>query len=277
MSESLKTGRATLSVVIITKNEEGNIHDCLESVRWANETVVVDACSTDRTVELARTYTSQVFVRPWTGYGSQKNFAMDHATKDWVLIVDADERVSYELRNEILDMLGEGRAEVGYRIPRRNFCYGRWIRGAGQYPDMQLRLIRRGRGRYNHLPLHEHLEVDGPVGDLQGHLEHHSLPTVLSHARKINRYSILAAQERLRAGKPSAAWYHLLVNPLWTFIKVYLFRGGYRDRVHGFLMSGFSAAHVLLKYIRLWEQEHAMPSSKRTAESSLPPLKNEGL
>ncbi len=267
MSESSKTRRPTLSVVIITKNEEGNIRDCLESARWADEIVVVDACSSDRTIEVAGAYTSRVFVRPWPGYGPQKNFAMDQATADWVLIVDADERVSGELRDEIAAVLKEDRPTVAYRIPRRNFYYGRWIRGAGQYPDPQLRLIRRGRGRYNDLLVHEHLEVDGPVGDLQGHLDHHSLPTTLSHAVKIERYSVLAAQERIRAGKPDAAWHHLLVNPLWTFIKVYLLRGGYRDGVPGFLVSGFSAAHVLLKYARLWEQAHANSGSGMTVES----------
>jgi hypothetical protein len=119
-----------------------------------------------------------------------------------------------------------------------------------------LRLVRRGRWRYNDLPVHEHLEGDGPVGDLRGHLDHYTHPTVVSHELKIERYSTLAAEERTRTGKPDAAWYHLLFNPVWTFVKFYLFRGGYRDGLPGFIVSGFSAAHVLLKYAKLWERAH---------------------
>ncbi len=257
-----------IAAIVITKNEERNITACLESLKWVDELIVVDAESVDRTVELAKARTSHVHVRPWPGYGPQKNFAMDQATADWVLIVDADERVTDELREEILALLrnspsplpspsgGEGIFVVAYRIPRRNYYYGCWIRGAGQYPDPQLRLVRRGRGRYNDLPVHEHLEVEGPVGDLRGHLDHHTHPTVVSHELKIERYSTLAAEERIRNGKSAMTWYHLLFNPGWTFIKFYLFRGGYRDGLPGFIVSGFSAAHVLLKYAKIWERTH---------------------
>jgi glycosyltransferase involved in cell wall biosynthesis len=259
----------SIAAIVITKDEERNIAACLECLKWVDEVIVVDAESSDRTVELAKAYTPKVFVRTWPGYGPQKNFAMAQATADWILIVDADERVSDELRAEILKMLrkhpsplegeggGEGESPVAYRIPRRNFYYGCWIRGAGQYPDPQLRLVRRGRGRYNNLPVHEHLEVDGPIGELHGHLDHHTHPTVLAHELKIERYSTLADQERIRTGKPEAAWYHLLVNPLWTFVKFYLLRGGFRDGLPGLIVSGFSAAHVLLKYAKLWERAHS--------------------
>ena len=245
-----------IAAIVITKNEERNITACLESLKWVDELIVVDAESADRTVELAKAHTSKVYVRPWPGYGPQKNFAMDQVAADWVLIVDADERVTDELRKEILGLLKTPGQAAAYRIPRRNFYYGCWIRGAGQYPDPQLRLVRRGRGRYNDLPVHEHLEVEGPVGDLRGHLDHHTHPTVVSHELKIERYSTLAAEERIRNGKSDAAWYHLLFNPGWTFIKFYLFRGGYRDGLPGFIVSGFSAAHVLLKYAKIWERTH---------------------
>ena len=249
--------RATIAAVVITKNEEVNIQACLDSLAWVDEMIVVDAQSADRTVELAKAYTPCVHVRPWPGYGPQKNFAMDQATADWVLIVDADERVTDELREEILAVLKEAGPTIAYRIPRRNYYYGRWIRGAGQYPDLQLRLLRRGCGQYNDLPVHEHLEVVGPIGDMKGHLNHHTHPTVLSHEMKIERYSMLAAEERIRSSKPEAEWYHLVFNPLWTFVKFYLLRRGYRDGLPGLTMSGFSAAHVLLKYVKLWERAHA--------------------
>ena len=251
---SVAKGRATIASITITQNEEKNIRGCLDSLRWVDEMIVVDAGSTDRTVELAKACASHVHVRAWPGYGPQKNFAMDQATADWIVIVDADERVTDELRNEILALLKEPGQAAAYRIPRRNYYYGRWIRGAGQYPDRQLRLVRRGRGRYNDLPVHEHLEVDGPVGDLKGHLDHHTHPTVVSHELKIERYSTLAAEERVRQGKPDASWYHLVFNPAWTFVKFYVFRGGFLDGLPGFIVSGFSAAHVLLKYAKLWER-----------------------
>ena len=244
----------TIASITITKNEEANIRACLESLKWVDKIIVVDAESTDRTVELAKAYTQKVFVRTWLGYGPQKNFAMDQATAVWNLIVDADERVSNELRDEIQALLQKPNPAIAYRIPRRNFYYGCWIRGAGQYPDRQLRLIRRGQGRYNDLPIHEHLQVEGLIGDLQGHLDHHSYPTVLSHELKIGQYSTLSAQERAQAGYARVSPLNLLFNPLWAFIKIYLLRGGYRDGMHGFLFSAFSAAHVLLKYAKLWER-----------------------
>ncbi len=255
-SDTLTTAQAvkgTLSVVVITKNEERNIAACLDSVDWADELVVVDACSADRTVELAKQYHSKTFIRPWPGYGPQKNFGMAQATKDWILILDADERVSSQLKSAIETVLTSEAKPVAYRIPRKNYYYGRWIQGAGQYPDPQLRLLRRGAGKYNDLPVHEHLEVQGPISDLDGHLDHHAHPTVAAHAAKIQRYSALAAQEKIQAGRRKVFWWNFVANPLWAFIKVYLIRRGYRDGLPGLLVSGFAAAHVLLKYIRLWK------------------------
>jgi glycosyltransferase involved in cell wall biosynthesis len=245
----------TIAGIVITKNEEGNIGACLDSLQWADELIVVDAESTDRTVELARSYTSKVFVRPWPGYGAQKNFAMEQATTDWILIVDADERVPQELRDEIIAALRSASASrSAYRLPRRNYYYGCWIRHANQYPDLQLRLLRRLAGRYNDLPVHEHLEAAGPVEDMTAALYHHTSPTIVSHELKIDRYSTLAAYERCAAGRSEACWYHMIVNPGWTFLKLYLFRRGFRDGLPGFLMCAFSGAHVLIKYAKLWEQ-----------------------
>jgi glycosyltransferase involved in cell wall biosynthesis len=247
--------RQTIAGIVITKNEEMNIGACLDSLRWVDELIVVDAESTDRTVELTRSYTSKVFVRPWPGYGPQKNFAMEQATTDWILIVDADERIPEDLRQEILGILRSPSPSVNaYRLPRRNYYYGHWIRYANQYPDLQLRLVRRKSGRYNDLPVHEHLEGVGPIEDMSAALYHHTSPTVVSHELKIERYSTLAAYERCTAGRPDAFWYHLIFNPAWTFVKLYLLRQGFRDGIPGLLVCAFSSAHVLLKYAKLWEQ-----------------------
>jgi glycosyltransferase involved in cell wall biosynthesis len=259
----------SIAAIVITKDEERNIAACLECLKWVDEMIVVDAESSDRTVELAKAYTPKVFVRVWPGYGPQKNFAMTHATTDWILIVDADERVSNELRGEIEAVLKESGPAVAYRIPRRNFYYGTWIRGAGQYPDRQLRLVRRGQGRYNDLPIHEHLQVEGLIGDLQGHLDHHSYPTVLAHELKVGRYSTLSAQERTNAGHAEVSPLNLLLNPLWAFTKIYVLRGGYRNGMHGFLFSAFSAAHVLFKYAKLWERVHVPGSALSNLEKTV--------
>ena len=160
--------RPSLACVIITKNEEANIQDCLVSVSWATERIVVDAESSDRTADLARAAGARVIVRPWPGFGAQKNFGMEQVSSDWVLILDADERVSQPLQAEILsriDQWQEGE-QVAYEIPRKNFFYGAWVRHAGVYPDYQIRLVRRGSAKYNDVPVHENLLVKGPIGKL---------------------------------------------------------------------------------------------------------------
>src|SRR5690606_10903735 len=145
--------------VVITKNEERNVAACLETLRWADQLVVVDAESTDRTAEIARRFTPHVFVRPWPGFGPQKNFAFHQVTCDWILIVDADERVTDRLRDEIRRTVGGSLPGdvAGFEIPRRNYFYGRWLRGGGVYPDYQIRLIKRGAGRYDDTLVHERL------------------------------------------------------------------------------------------------------------------------
>jgi len=149
----------TVTALIITKNEEANITDCLASLDWAAERLVIDAESTDRTVELARAAGADVTVRPWPGFGPQKNFGMDRARSDWILIVDADERVPVLLAEEIRSLLSRWKDgdPVAYEIPRMNFYYGAWVRHGGLYPDYQIRLVRKGTAAYNDVPVHENL------------------------------------------------------------------------------------------------------------------------
>src|SRR5436309_3944964 len=170
----------TIAVVVITLNEERNIAACLESAQWVDEIVVVDAQSQDRTVEIARRFTSKVFVRAWPGFGPQWNFGLDQATTDWVFVLAADERIPLALREEILTVLADGPpADVaGYEVPRRNFFYGQWIRGCGCYPDYSLRLFRRSAGRYNDVLLHENLILEGRTARLTSPLDHFSIPTI---------------------------------------------------------------------------------------------------
>jgi (heptosyl)LPS beta-1,4-glucosyltransferase len=245
----------TIAAVVITKDEEGNIADCLESVRWADELIVVDAESRDRTVEVARRYTSRVFVRPWAGYGPQKNFGIDQAHADWILIVDADERVPDQLRQEIQDLLAaEPPPDVGgYEIPRRNFFYGKWIQGGGLFPDYQLRLFRKQAGRYDDVRLHEHLAVRGRRERLREPFNHYSMPSVNHHVRKMMRYTTLGADEKLKRVRHVSGWV-IATHHLGTMLKTLFVRGGYRDGVHGLIVAMFAGLHTFVKYAKAWER-----------------------
>ncbi len=253
--EDLKRERATLSVVVITLNEERNLCDCLASVRWADEIVVVDAESADQTVRIARQYTTKVFVRSWQGFGAQKNFGMDQASSDWIFILDADERISPELRGEIQGLLERGltHGPLAYRVPRRNFYYGRWVQWGGVYPDYQVRLIRKGRARYNDVLIHENLIVDGSIKTLDGHLDHYTERQIEDHFKKFRLYTTLAAQQ-MHKSRHVVHWYDLLGRPLVTLFKTYLVRQGVRDGIHGLIICVFASMYTFVKYAKLWER-----------------------
>lgn len=257
-------GREGLSVVIIARNETPRIGPCLDSAAFADEVIIVDALSEDGTAELCRQRGAQVFERAWTGYGDQKNFAMAQARHPWVLILDADERVPDALRGEIEEVL-RGGGQVGavaYRIPRRNYFYGRWMRHGGLFPDYQVRLLRRGAGKYNDAALHENLLVDGPIGRLRHALDHLTEPTVADHFRRLDRYTTLAARETGRR-RGRVGWADLTLRPALTWFKMYVMKRGFRDGVPGFLICAFAAMHIFLKYAKLWEAREAPAGSGR--------------
>lgn len=244
-----------LSVVIIAKNEARNIRACLETVKWADERIVVDAESTDATVDLARVSTDRVFVQPWLGFGPQKNVGIDKASGEWVLIVDADERVSDALREEVQSLLrnpvpGE---IAGFEIPRRNFFYGGWIRGGGLYPDYQLRLFRRSAGRYDDTALHERLRLDGRTQRLRSPMDHLSMPTIEHHVAKMRRYTTLGAEEKLKT-RARVTSLDLAGRHLVTIVKTYVTRGGFRDGLRGVIVAGFAGMHTFVKYAKAWER-----------------------
>lgn len=244
----------TLSAVIITLNEEARLPACLASLDWVDDLVVVDAGSTDRTQEIARQAGARLFVNPWPGYGAQKNFAFEQARGEWILIVDADERISPALRDEIRALLHGGRPPAwdAFEVPRRNYWLGHWLRWGGAYPDRQLRLLRRGRARYDARPLHENLLVGGPVGRLRGELVHEAYRGLDERLAKVNRYTDLAAGEGLTRRK-AVRWYDLLVRPVAIFLKVYVLKRGYRDGTVGFIYAGLSSFAELAKYAKMWE------------------------
>jgi len=244
--------RATCSVVVITRNEEGRLPTCLASVAWADEVVVVDAESTDRTVEIARKFTDRIVVRPWPGFAAQKNFAAEQARSDWVLSVDADEEVSADLQ-EVRSVLADAPPVAGYAVPRRNMFWGRWIRHGGLYPDWQIRLFRRGQGRFVERAVHESVEVTGEVRRLGSPLIHRSYENIAQFLERADRYSTLAAEDLVRGGSrvgPAA----LMLRPLGRFLTMYLLRRGFLDGTPGLLLAGLYAYYVFIRCAKVWER-----------------------
>lgn len=254
-----------ISICIICLNEEENIRRCLESSKWANEIIVVDSMSQDKTVEIAREYTDKVYQRKWYGFVDGKNFALSKATCEWVVSLDADEEITNELRGEIQEEIGKEHAKEGYTVPRISFYQGRWIRHSGFYPDRQLRLFKRGKGSWVGKRVHERVQVNGEVGQLTNNLLHYPYKgTISGQVQTIDAFSTLLAQNLHEQGKRYSPLLLLLRPPL-KFIEVYLLRLGFLDGVAGFIIALSSAYAVFIRYVKLREVE------KDLASSSLPP------
>ncbi len=247
--------RETLSVCVITYEEEHNLDDCLDSVRFADEIVVVDSGSTDRTAEVARRYTDRVIVREWPGHVAQKGFAAAQASSDWILAVDADERVTPELRAEIERVLEQGgNGALGYRFPRKTWYLGRWWTSGGWYPDLQLRLWRRGYGRWSGEDPHDRVELDGPPGRLEGDLLHYSYRDIGDHVRTVNFFTSVSARIKDEGGERFSVL-SLLLRPPLRFFRMYVLQGAWREGVGGFIMAATGAFYVFLKYAKLFERK----------------------
>ncbi len=246
---------AKFSVAIICCNEEANIRDCLESVKWADEIVVVDSGSTDRTLAIAREYTDRIIERPWPGHLEQKNFALEQAAGEWVLSIDADERVSPELAEEIRALLRhDDIAETGFTVPRKTFYLGKWITHGGWYPDRKLRLVRRGRAHWAGVNPHDHLYADGAVGNLGGDLHHYTYRDISAHLKTIDLFTTIAAEQLAQQGQRHALC-HMLLNPPCRFLRMYLLRLGFLDGLAGFVVAALGGYYVFLKYAKLWERQ----------------------
>jgi (heptosyl)LPS beta-1,4-glucosyltransferase len=241
-----------ISVIVIALNQEDHIVPCLESVSWADDIVVVDSGSTDRTRERARGFTDRIFTIDWPGFGAAKNYALDQARGDWVLSLDTDERVPEGLRAEILSVVQNRGPFAGYRIPRKNYFGGRWIKRLGWYPDYILRLFRRGEGRFRERAVHEEVLVNGPLGILQTPLDHYSYESVSDYIARQDRYARLAAGEMLREGRRPRAG-ELLWRPLGHFFKLYLLRLGFLEGRLGYTLALLGSLYNFLKYYYLRE------------------------
>lgn len=245
-----------LSVVVVTRDEEERIRTCLESVAWADELIVVDAESQDKTAAIARELTDHVLVRPWPGFALQKNFGLEQARGAWILSLDADETVSPALRDEIEAVVRRDGPCDGYAVPRRNIFWGRWVRHGGLYPDWQVRLFRRGRGRFSARAVHESVQVDGAVGRLAGHLEHRSYRDLSDFLARADRYATLAAEDWIAAGRRVHAW-DVVARPLGRFLGMYVVGRGFLDGWRGFLLAALYAYYVLIRAAKVWERTRA--------------------
>ena len=249
----------TLSVAMITKNEEANLSRTLSSVRWADEIAIVDCGSADRTASIAESLGAKVFVnQPFPGHGEQKNVAIDHCTSDWVLLLDADEVVSPELAEEIRKVLAGPASHDAYWIPRLNLFLGRWMRHGGFYPDHKLRLFRRGSARLSEgVGPHSTPQFAGKPGVLRGDMLHYAYPALAPYIEHMNRYSTemgkLAAPKKPSRSIFAFVW-NVVLNPAATFTWNYFFRLGFLDGREGLLLHMYHSGYVSWKYAKAWEQ-----------------------
>jgi len=251
-----------ISATIITFNEAENIRAACESVAWADEILVVDSRSTDGTPEIAEACGARVLVRDWPGFVAQKQFAAEAASHDWVFSLDADERVSEELRASVLALRdADGpRSADGYRVARRSFYMGRWIKGGGWYPDYQLRFYDRRRGRWEGAHVHESVKMaaGARTGTLKGDLLHYSMRDAAHHHRMIGeRYAPLAARQMFEAGRRTSPLRVATAAPS-AFVRSFVLKGGFRDGLAGLAIARFAAHHAFLKHLMLWEMQRGV-------------------
>lgn len=253
-----------LSVAIITLNEEANLARTLASVSWADEIIVVDSGSTDRTAEIARTYNARVIEHLWTGFAAQKNFALSQCTGDWILSLDADEELSTELQFQMQNLLMSKPAADAYFLKRRNLFLGRWIKRGGFYPDPKLRLFRRAAANFvrtphfEERPVHETIVFNGISGTLDYDLIHHAYPTLSTYIEHMDRYSSLGADLLIGKKRTSRNILSFLFNvwfvPQLTFIWNYVFRLGFLDGREGLLLHLYHGMYTSWKYAKAWER-----------------------
>jgi glycosyltransferase involved in cell wall biosynthesis len=249
-----------ISAVIITFNEEENIRAACESVAWADEIVVVDSESTDNTREIAAACGAKVIINKWPGFAAQKQFATEAAAHDWIFSLDADERVSPELQVAIEAVRNEGESDraAGYRVARRTFYLGRWIRGGGWYPDYQLRLFNRRKGNWGDRLIHESVVMKPParVATLAGDLLHYTVRDAAHHQKMIEeRYAPLGAEQMYREGKRTSSLKAALAGPA-AFVRSFVLKGGFRDGPAGLTIAKFAARHASLKHSLLQQLQN---------------------
>jgi glycosyltransferase involved in cell wall biosynthesis len=253
-------GHTAVSATVITYNEADRLADCLASLAFCDEIVVVDSGSTDGTGELAAAHGARVLVRPFDGFRSQKQYAVEQATHDWILSLDADERVSDAMRESVLAARERGFADAaGYRFARASEYFGRFLRHGNAYPDRKLRLFDRRRGGWRgEREIHETATVDGPVATLRGDLLHLPFRSFEHQLAKSRQYAQMMAEHAHARGK-RATWGKLMLGPAWRFFRGYVLRGGFLDGWPGLIYAYVTAYTARQKTIRLWLLSHGQP------------------
>jgi len=238
-----------ITATIITLNEERNIARAIESLRCCDEIVLVDSGSVDRTVELAAKLGARVVESPWHGYATQKNYAAEQATHDWILSLDADEALSESLEAEIWIVKKKGPSYDAYTMPRLAQYLGRWILHSGWYPDRKIRLYHRAKAKWVGDFVHESVQVNGRVGHLESNLLHFTCESLSEHLKTMDRYTTLAAEE-LVSRKQKILLRNMILDPAWTFCKTYFFQRGYKDGLEGLTIAYMAALYTFLKYAK---------------------------
>lgn len=241
-----------ISAVIITYDEQDRIKKCLESIKWVDEIIIVDAGSTDETLKICKEYTDKIYVVNWQGYAKQKNFGIEKAKGDWILSIDSDEIVPKELEEEIKNAILEDKYH-GYFIPRKSFFLEKWINHCGWYPDYQLRLFKKGYGKFKERPVHEGVEVHGEKGNLKNVLIHYPYKDINKYFEKFNEYTSLAAGELNKKRKFSLL--RLIFEPRFVFFRSYILKKGFLDGRAGFTISVFNAMNTFVKHAKHWEMK----------------------
>ena len=246
-------GKIPLSVAIITKNEEANIRQCLQSVGFAGQIVIVDSGSNDSTLQIASEFNCETYSEEWRGFGPQKQSAIEKCREPWILVLDADERIPRDTAALIKKIVSDSDIrEAGFSFPRRNYFQGRWIKHAGWWPDRIVRLFRKEAGRMSAAVVHESVEVQGAIGNLDAVIEHYTESRLSKIIQKIDRYSTLGAETAFKEGKTSSAA-GAFVRAFLTFIQDYFFRLGILDGMPGLTLAVTDSVNKFFKYAKLSE------------------------
>lgn len=249
----MKSDKIQLSVSIITKNEEKMLPDCLKSVSFADDIVVVDSGSTDRTVEIAKTFNCRVFIEEWKGYGPQKNSAIQKCKYEWVFVIDADERLPEETRQRIMEIIKDPFADA-YSFPRKNYFHGKWIKHCGWWPDRLIRLFNTRKGKVDNALVHEAVRVDGRLEKVDTVIHHYPNSDLSEVIKKINLYSSLGAESLFQKGK-RASVFLAFIKGVAAFLKLYFLKLGFLDGHEGFVISFSHAVNTCYKYLKLKEKQ----------------------
>ncbi|MGB9911240.1 MAG: glycosyltransferase family 2 protein [Microgenomates group bacterium] len=244
--------KSDLTAVILTKNEEKNLGECLDNLSWVKEIIVVDDFSTDETVKIAKKFSARVYQRRLDNFSSQRNWALNKVKTKWVLMIDADERVTPEFRKEVEKVIKEDKYD-GFRFPRKNIIFGKWIKHTGWYPDWQLHLFKTKKGKYQG-KVHEQLILEGKVGEINVPLVHYNYHSISQYLQKLDRYTTLTA-EILREKNYKFEYQDLIIKPAEEFFRRFFVEKGWKDGIHGLALCLLQAFSELVVYLKIWEKE----------------------